>query len=119
MLGLRGLQFFKAAEDDETYWDDNIRHPAMSWLARGGRGVPKSRKQLVAEAALAGVLAALVPEMSAPQGAVNSWGQGITTRAIFRRNKRKRPAAPTADVKRKAGPPPAKKSKARATGGRK
>ena len=54
--------FLKAAEDDETYWCDNIRHPATSWLAHGGRGVPKSREQLVAEAALAGGMAALVPE---------------------------------------------------------
>ena len=37
--------FLKAAEDDETYWDDNIRHPAMSWLAHGGRGAPKARER--------------------------------------------------------------------------
>ena len=33
--------FLKAAEDDESYWDDNIRHLAMSWLAHGSRGAPK------------------------------------------------------------------------------
>ena len=36
--------FLKAAEDDETCWDDNIRHPAMSWLAHGGRGARKSSR---------------------------------------------------------------------------
>ena len=63
---------FLEGSDDETYWDDNIRHPAMSWLAHGGRGAPKAREQLVAEAALAGGMAALLPDMSALQGAVNS-----------------------------------------------
>ena len=58
--------FLKAAKDDETCWDDNIRHLAMSWLAHGGRGVPKSREQLVAEAALAGGMAALVPRDVSP-----------------------------------------------------
>ena len=74
------------------------------------------REQLVTKAALAGGMAALAPEMSAPHGAVNSWGQGILTRAITRRNKRERPAAPTADVKREAGPPPAKKSNGKSDG---
>ena len=78
--------FLQAAEDDEAYWDDNIRLPAMSWLAHGGRGSPKAREHLVAEA-LAGGVAALVSEASAPQGAVGAWGQGT------RRIKRERSAA--------------------------
>ena len=62
------------------------------------------------------VLAALVPEMSAPQGAVNSWGQGTSTKAMARRIKRERSAAPTADVKKEAGPPLAKKPKDKSDG---
>ena len=42
--------FLKAAEDDESFWDDNIRHPAMSWLAHGSRGASKAREHQVAEA---------------------------------------------------------------------
>ena len=108
--------FLKAAEDDETYWDDNIRHPAMSWLAHGGRGTPKAREQLVAEAALAGGMAALVPESSAPQGAVKSWGQCALNKAMVRRIMRERSAAPIADVKKEAGPPLAKKPKCKSDG---
>ena len=62
----------------------------MSWLAHGGRGSPKACEHLVAEAALAGGMAALVPEASAPQGAVNSWGQGTSAKAVARRIKRER-----------------------------
>ena len=91
--------FLKTAEDDETYWDDNIRHPAMSWLAHGGRGAPKAREHLVAEAALAGGMAALVQETSAPQGVGNSWGHGTPTKAMVRRIQRERSAASAADVK--------------------
>ena len=69
--------FLKAAEGDETYWDENIRHA----------GAPKAREQLVAEAALAGGMAALVPEMSAPQGAVirpRPWYAGSRGRGLRR-----------------------------------
>ena len=88
----------------------------MSWLAHGGSGAPKAREQLVAEAALAGGMAALVSEMSAPQGAGNSWGHGTSAKAMVRRIKRERSAASTADVKREVGPPPAKKSKGKSDG---
>ena len=47
---------------------------------------------------------------------VNSWGQGITTRAMVRRITRERSAAPTASVKKEVGPPPAKKSKSKSDG---
>ena len=40
----------------------------MSWLAHGGRGAPKAREHVVAEAALAGGMAALVPEGSSSRG---------------------------------------------------
>ena len=89
---------------------------AMSWSAHCGRGAPKAREQLVAEAALAGGVAVLRQELSAPQGAVNSWGQGTSTKAMVRRIKRERSAASTADVKREAGPPPAKRSKGKSDG---
>ena len=95
--------FLKVAEADETYWDDNIRHPAMSWLAHGVRGSPKAREHLVAEAALAGGMAALVPEASASPGAVNAWGQDTLAKAMAHRIKRERSAASTADVKKEAG----------------
>ena len=108
--------FLEGSGGRRNLFGRQLRHPAMSWLAHDGRGAPKAREQLVAEAALAGGMAALVPEMSAPQGAVNSWCQGITTRAMTRRNKRERPAAPTAEVKREAGPPHAKKPKGRSYG---
>ena len=108
--------FLKAAEDDETCWDDDIRHPAMSMLAHGGRGSPKAREHLVVEAALAGGVAALVPEASALQGAVNAWGQGTSAKAVVRGIKRERSAASTADVKKEAGPPPAKKPKGKGEG---
>ena len=58
--------FLKAAEDDETCWEDNIRHPAMSWLAHGGRGSPKAER-VVAEAALAGGMPALVRKRLGPR----------------------------------------------------
>ena len=50
--------------------------------------------------------------MSAPPGAVNSWGQGTSAKAVARRIKR---AAPTASVKREAGPL-AKKPKGKSDG---
>ena len=66
----------KAAGNDETYRIDNIRHLATSWLAHGGRGSPKTRESLIAEAALAGSMAELVLEASAPQG------HGISVKAV-------------------------------------
>ena len=108
--------FLKAAEDDESYWDDNIRHPAMSWLAHGSRGAPKAREHQVAEATLAGGAAALAPETSAPLGAVSTWGQGTSSKARVRRNKRERSTAPPNEVKKEAGTPPAKKPKDKGEG---
>ena len=37
--------FLKAAEDDEAFWDDNIRHPATSWLANAPRVDRTSTRQ--------------------------------------------------------------------------
>ena len=39
-----------SAGNDETCRGDNSRHPAASWLARGGRGSPKARESPIAEA---------------------------------------------------------------------
>ena len=61
--------FLKAAEDDEAFWDDNVRHPAMSWLAHGSRGAPRLREELVADLALSGGSAALTPETRPSRGA--------------------------------------------------
>ena len=57
----------KAAGNDETYWSDNSRHLAASWLAHDGRGSPKACEPPIAEAARAGSVAALVLEASVPQ----------------------------------------------------
>ena len=76
---------------------------------RWQRRSAKAREQVVAEAAL-------VPETSAIQGAGNSWGHGTSTKAMVRWIKRERSAASTVDVKREAGPPPAKKSKGKSDG---
>ena len=66
----------KAAGNDETYRSDNSRHVAASWLAHSVRGSPKARESLIAEAALAGSMAALVLGASVPQC------HGISVKAV-------------------------------------
>ena len=105
--------FLKAAEDDETYWDDNIRHPAMSWLAHGGRRSQSSRATGCGGGACRRCGGARPRNVSS---SVNSWGQGTSTKDTVRRIKRERSAAPVADVKREAGPPLAKKPKGKSDG---
>ena len=77
MLGLRGLQFLEGSGGRRNLLGRQHPTPCHEMVGTRWQRRSKSREQLVAEAA-----AALVPETSAPQGAVNSWGQGITTRAI-------------------------------------
>ena len=69
--------FLKAVEDDETYWDDNIRHPAMSWLAwhTVAEALPKLASNWLRRRRWQEVWRRSSQKMSAPQGAVNSWGQ--------------------------------------------
>ena len=55
--------------------------------------------------------------VSSSHGAATSWGQGTSTKAMARRIKRERSAAPTADVKKETtGPPLAKKPKGKSDG---
>ena len=88
--------FLMAAENDDKYWDENVRHPAMSWLAHGAKGAPKANEEVVADAVLAGGAAALAPVPSVPRGSCSAapppvpgaWGQGNSRGATVRRQKR-------------------------------
>ncbi|CAL1127083.1 unnamed protein product [Cladocopium goreaui] len=50
---------FKALALDNEYWDEQVRHPAASWLVSGGRGVALAPAEQVALAHLPGGLEAL------------------------------------------------------------
>ena len=83
------------ADEDEKYWNENVRNPAMSWLAHGSRGAPRSREETVAEIAVSGGAAALLPETSLPRRSVmmadsknRAWGQGASKTAQSRRTSR-------------------------------
>ena len=93
--------FLAAAEEDEKYWDENVRHPAMSWLSQGAKGPLKAREEEVADVAISGGASALRPDAEVPAGAVGQdrkpWGQGISEKAAARRVRReagRQPAAP-------------------------
>ena len=58
---------FKALALDNEYWDEQVRHPAASWLVSGGRGVALAPHEQVALAHLPGGLEAL--EVDKEEGA--------------------------------------------------
>ena len=72
--------FLKVAADDEAYWDENVRHPAMAWLAHGSRGAPRPRDEIVADVALAGGSASLAPYTGPPQAPAAAPGETRQTR---------------------------------------
>lgn len=45
---------FKALVADEEYWIEQVRHPAVSWLAAGGRGNPLLPAEQIAVAHMPG-----------------------------------------------------------------
>eukprot|EP00972_Heterocapsa_arctica_P002606 381743-Heterocapsa_arctica.AAC.1 len=40
---------FRLLATDQDYWNTQVRYPAATWLARGGRGVPLAPEERVAE----------------------------------------------------------------------
>ena len=46
---------FQVLTTDETFWSEQVRHPAVAWLAAGGRGAPVAAAETIAGAHFAGV----------------------------------------------------------------
>ena len=46
---------FQALTRDETFWSEQVRHPAVSWLAAGGRGAPIAAAEAIAGAHFPGM----------------------------------------------------------------
>ena len=51
---------------DERFWDEQVRHPAAAWVARGARGVQLAPEERIAQTHLPGGQASLEPEVEAP-----------------------------------------------------
>ena len=45
----------QALTRDEAFWSEQVRHPAVSWLASGGRGAPIAPAEAIAGAHFPGV----------------------------------------------------------------
>ena len=54
---------FRMLATDEEYWSEQVRHPATSWLAAGGRGAPMAPAEAIAGQHLPGGVAAVEPEL--------------------------------------------------------
>lgn len=46
---------FRLVSQDETYWNDQVRHPATAWLASGSRGAPMASSEALALAHFPGL----------------------------------------------------------------
>ena len=46
---------FRLLAQDEAFWSEQVRHPATSWLAAGGRGVPMASAEALASAHFPGL----------------------------------------------------------------
>eukprot|EP00435_Cladocopium_sp_Y103_P053028 s144_g16.t2 len=46
---------FRMLAQDETYWNEQVRHPATSWLASGAKGAPMASAEAVAMAHFPGL----------------------------------------------------------------
>jgi hypothetical protein len=49
------LVCFRLLSQDDNYWNEQVRHPATSWLAAGGRGAPMASSEALALAHFPGL----------------------------------------------------------------
>ena len=75
---------FKAILDSQDYWQEQLHQPALTWLAKGGRGIPSTPQEEYAAANIPGGLAAITPPPEVPTG----MDKGNATKAIARKRKR-------------------------------
>ncbi|CAE7256557.1 unnamed protein product [Symbiodinium sp. CCMP2592] len=75
---------FKEILDSQDYWQEQLHQPALTWLAKGGRGIPSTPQEDYAAANIPGGLAAITP----PPEVVGGADRGSSTRAIARKRKR-------------------------------
>ena len=45
---------FRALTSDEVFWNEQVRHPAVSWMAAGGKGAPVAAAEAIAGAHFVG-----------------------------------------------------------------
>ena len=57
---------FRALARDETFWAEQVRHPAVAWLAAGGRGAPVAAAETIAGAHFAGAASSWSPPPAGP-----------------------------------------------------
>eukprot|EP00438_Fugacium_kawagutii_P032789 Skav211926 [mRNA] locus=scaffold1086:167314:168771:+ [translate_table: standard] len=57
---------FKALAKDDTYWSEQVRHPATAWLAAGGRGAPLAPAEAIAAKHVAGGMDIMDPPKEIP-----------------------------------------------------
>jgi hypothetical protein len=75
---------FEEASKDKVFWDDNVSDIAVSWMAHGARGAPKSNEEQLAGQIMPGGAASLRPLQEAfhqqvatpPRGARGGGGKG-------------------------------------------
>ena len=46
---------FRLVAQDETHWNDQVRHPATAWLASGSKGAPMASSEALALAHFPGL----------------------------------------------------------------
>ena len=46
---------FRLLAQDEGFWNEQVRHPATSWLASGGKGIPMASSEALATAHFPGL----------------------------------------------------------------
>eukprot|EP00439_Symbiodinium_sp_Y106_P048834 s2768_g6.t1 len=52
---------WRALVEDEKYWSEQVRHPAVAWTAMGGKGAPKAASELIAATHLPGFVDGIDP----------------------------------------------------------
>ena len=68
---------FKLVTEDVNYWNVQVQSPAVSWLAQGSRGLPRTPAELVAMESIKGGVQTITPEVedknsyASPKKAIN------------------------------------------------
>jgi hypothetical protein len=79
----------RLSSEDDRFWNEQVRHPAASWMASGGRSVPLAPEEQIANAHITGGRDALSPEKEA--------GPGSRTKATRKVKKDKQKLSRNAD----------------------
>ena len=80
--------FLEGASDREPFWDDQVRHPAVAWMASGRKGSPTALEDESAARALRDASPRRVRDAPNSPPTSRPWGQGHSRTAVVRRLRR-------------------------------